>query len=115
MPPLAEPAIKAIIIDDSRREQCQAHCGLDWSLEENLDLARARLLERFGGQVRLDYCDLVVTVVGNYGWQLGQQAKAKNLPLPVLIINGEPKISGQFDIRLLLDAIDAEIEIGSKR
>jgi len=33
------------------------------------------------------------------------------LPLPLLIINGEPRIPGQFDIRLLLDAIDAEIEI----
>jgi hypothetical protein len=33
------------------------------------------------------------------------------LPLPLLIINGEPRISGQFDIRFLLYAIDTEIEI----
>ena len=115
MPPLDKPEIKAVIIDDSRHEQCQGHCGLDWSLPENLELAWVRLRERFGDQTRLDYYDLANKTVSSDAWQLGLSTKAENLPLPVLIINGEPKISGPFDIRQLLDAIDAEIEIGSER
>ena len=35
------------------------------------------------------------------------------LSLPLLLINGELRISGEFDIRMLLDAIDTKMEIKS--
>ncbi len=38
--------------------------------------------------------------------------KNKNLSLPLLLVNGQPRVSGEFDIRQLLDAIEVEIEIG---
>jgi hypothetical protein len=37
----------------------------------------------------------------------------KDLSLPLLIIDGQTRISGQFDIRQLIDAINAEVEIKS--
>ena len=42
---------------------------------------------------------------------LRQKARSGVLSLPALVINGEVRISGHFDMRMLMDAIDAEIEI----
>ncbi|MBA7696303.1 hypothetical protein ES703_104948 [subsurface metagenome] len=39
--------------------------------------------------------------------------KNKGLLLPLLLLNGKLRISGQFDIRQLLDTIEVEIEIGA--
>jgi len=38
----------------------------------------------------------------------------RNLLLPLLLIDGEPRISGQFDLRQLLDAIEAALEMGAR-
>ncbi|MFC2056992.1 hypothetical protein ACFLTO_05460 [Chloroflexota bacterium] len=38
--------------------------------------------------------------------------KDRNLLLPLLLINGQLRISGRFDIRQLLDTIGIEIEMG---
>ena len=99
------------ILDDSKGEKCDAHCGVDWSSAEAIALASQRIKDRFGDGIKLQYIDLSKPVINQRALELNQQVRNKNLPLPLLIINGEPRISGQFDIRLLLDAIDAEIEI----
>ena len=101
------------ILDDSKGEKCDAHCGVDWSSAEAIALASQRIKDRFGDGIKLQYIDLSKPVINQRALELNQQVRNKNLPLPLLIINGEPRISGQFDIRLLLDAIDAEIEIKS--
>ena len=33
------------------------------------------------------------------------------MPLPVLLANGRPRIAGEFDIRQLLDVIEAGLEV----
>ena len=106
-----KPAIQIIIVDDSKLEKCDAHCGVDWSSPEVIALASQRIKDRFSGKIKLQYLDLSKPVTKHYALELRQQVRNKKLPLPLLVINGEPRISGQFDIRLLLDAIDAEIEI----
>jgi len=101
------------VIDDSKAEKCEAHCGIDWSSKEAITLINQRIKERFGGRVKLEYLDLSKPRTGR-ALELNQLVKDENLPLPLLVINGQPRISGQFDIRHLLDAIDAEMEIGAQ-
>jgi len=100
---------KITIVDDSKGEKCEAHCGIDWSSPETIALATKRIKDRFGDRIELEYLDLSQPMVKHHALELSQQVR--NLPLPLLVINGQPRISGQFDIHLLLDAIDAELEI----
>ena len=100
--------IQIVILDDSKGEKCEVNCGVDWSSDEAITLAKQRIKDRFGDSARLEYIDLSKPV-NDRALELSQ--RFKDLPLPLLVINGKPRISGQFDIRLLLDAIDAEIEI----
>jgi len=114
MPPLIRHAIQITIVDDSKGEKCDAHCGVDWSSAEAIALANKRIKDRFGGKIQLEYIDLSKPMTNHHALELNQRIRNKNLPLPLLLINGEPRISGQFDIRQLLDAIDAEMEIESQ-
>jgi len=109
MQPLNKQDIQVIIVDDSEAEKCEANCGVGWSSAELLTLASQGVKDRFGDRVRLEYVDLSEPV--NSHRDLGLPQRIKELPLPLLVIDGEPRISGRFDIRMLLDAIEAEIEI----
>ncbi len=111
MPPLVRHAIQITIVDDSKGEKCNAHCGVDWSSAEAIALASQRIKDRFGGKIQLEYLDLSKPMTTRRALELNRQIRNKNLSLPLLLINGQLRISGQFDIRQLLDAIDAEMEI----
>jgi len=108
---MADIKIQITIVDDSKSEKCNAHCGVDWSSPQVIALASQRIRDRFGDKIELDYLDLSKSITNHPTPELNQIAGRKNLPLPLLVINGQPRISGQFDIRLLLDAIEAELEI----
>jgi disulfide oxidoreductase YuzD len=114
MPPLIKHIIQITIVDDSKGEKCDAHCGVDWSSVDAIALANQRIKDRFGNRIQLEYLELSKPVANRRAPELKQRFKTENLPLPLLLINGEPRISGQFDIRQLLDAIDAEMEIESQ-
>ena len=101
-------SIKVLIVDDSHAVECSAECGFDWSLAGNRDLAEQQIKARFGGGVQLEYFDLSRPTVNDTA--LEWQRKARDLPSPLLVINGKPRISGQFDIRMLLDAVEAAME-----
>jgi len=115
MPPLIKDIIQITIINGSSQPECDAHCGEDWSSPEAITLASQRIKDRFGENIRLECIDLSKAMANRRASEWGQAIKNKNLSLPLLLINGEPRISGQFDIRQLLDAIDAEIDIGAQR
>ena len=110
MLPLNNHTVQITIIDESTGEKCAAHCGVDWSSPEAMALATKRIRDRFGDQVQLEYIDLAKTTTNHLSSELEPRIRDKNFTLPLLVINGQPRISGQFDIRLLLDAIDAEME-----
>ena len=110
MLPLNKHTVQITIIDESTGEKCDAHCGVDWSSPEAIALATKRIKDRFGDQVQLEYIDLAKPTTNHYASELEQRIRDKNFTLPLLVINGQPKISGQFDIHLLLDAIEAEME-----
>ena len=103
--------IEIVIMDNRKIAECDAGCGTDWSKEEATTLASQRLAERFGDGVQLKYVNLAGPVVDNHILQFQQKARDENLALPLLLVNGQPRISGLFDIRMLLDAVETEIEI----
>ena len=113
MMPLVKRSIQITIVDDSKAEQCEAHCGLDWSSAEAMALASQRIRDKFGDKMRLEYLDLSQPMANHHALELNQRIRNKNLSLPLLMIDGEPRICGQFEMRQLLDAIDAEMEIKS--
>ncbi len=107
--PMAKPTIQVTIAYDSKGEGCNVDCGVDWSSAEVITLTSQRIKERFGDRVELEYVDL--SKPGTNLPKLNQALRNKNQPLPLLVIDGQVRISGQFDIHLLLGAVDAEIEI----
>ena len=98
-------------MDDSRAEKCDAGCGMDWSSPENMSFARQRIKENFTNGITLDYVDMAKPAISHHISELQQRLSKEKLSLPVLAINSKPRIYGQFDTRMLLDAIDAEVEI----
>lgn len=106
---MSEPDIQATIVADSRFKPCVAECGMDWSAVGAITLAKMRIKERFGDRAQLDYIDLPQATDSQRIREL--KSKIQDLPLPLLLINGHPRIYGEFDIRRLLDAIEAEMEM----
>jgi len=111
MLPLNKHIIQITILDDSRCEKCEAQCGIDWSSAEVMASANRQIEERFGDGVKLEYLDLSQLTADHHASGLTRVSESENLPLPLLIIDGVSRIAGQFDIRLLLEAIDTEVEI----
>ncbi len=110
---MSKQGIKVVIVDDSARiNECGVDCGESWGSAEAIHLARQRVKARFGEEIQLECIDLSKSGITGFSLELQQKIGDKILSLPLLIINGEPRISGQFDIRLLLDVIEVEIEIG---
>ena len=103
--------IQVTIVDDSQGVKCDALCGVEWSSTEAISLAAERIKERFGGSVKLEYLDLAGPITSDHALKLSQQVRDKSLSLPLLVIDGQPRISGQFDIRQLVDSIETEVEI----
>ncbi len=107
--------IQIIIVDDIKGEkshaECNAMCGIEWSSTEAIALASRQIQDRFGEEIKLEYLDLSQPAANPHTLELRQEIKNKDLSLPLLLINGQPRISGPFDIRQLLDSIEAEMEI----
>ncbi len=112
MPPSNKDVIQVTILHDKARQTCDAACGVDWFLPGNITLARRQIKERFGNRARLRYFDLSKATPGVVKWN--RIVKELGLSLPSLLIEGKPRISGDFDYRQLLDAIEAETEIRGK-
>ena len=108
---LIEFAMQITIVDDSKGNRCEANCGIDWSSTETVAIASQQLKDRFGDGIKLKYIDLSKRVADYKAGELKQRVRDKSLSLPLLLVNDKLRISGQFDIRLLLDIVDAEREI----
>ena len=100
---MAEPTIQATIVNDSSSELCEAECGEDWSATETLTLVNRRIKERFGDNAQLEYINLPEATDSQHVLEIKQIIEG--LPLPLLLINGHPRVSGQLDIRRLLDIL----------
>lgn len=102
-------AVNVTIIFDSRKVQCEGRCGPDWASPETVATAKKRLNERFGKTVKLVLLDLSASGKTESGWQ--KRIAGDNLNVPLLLVNNEIRIPGEFDIRQMMDAIEVEQEI----
>lgn len=114
MPPLSEDNIKITILDDTSRPECHACVEIDWSSPESIALASQRINDRFNTRIQLEYINLSQGTDNHQALEWHQIIRDRNLSVPLLLINGELRISGQFSIRQLLDAIETVIEIGAR-
>ena len=104
--------IQVTIINDPTRQDCDASCGTDWSSGESLVLAEEQVRNRFGDRVYLTYLDLAGTEESDSRIEWGEKITNENLSIPLLVLNGHLRITGNFDIRQMLDVIEAELEMG---
>ena len=111
MLPLAECAMQITIVDDSKGKGCEVNCGVDWSSDETVALASQQMKDRFGDGIQLKYLDLSKRVTNEHTVEVKRRVRDENLSLPILLVNDKLRISGQFDVRLLLDIVDTEREI----
>lgn len=99
----------SIIIDSRRKAWCEGECGLDWSKPDNQSMAIREMQTAFGNTVALTFCDLANS--GNCGARVSAEEKDSGTPsLPVLAINGNPRITGLFDVRMMCLVVEAALE-----
>jgi len=105
---MSKPIRVTIIYNSkSKSEECDAYCGVDWASPEAATVVSQRVKERFGDRIQMEYLDL--SEPNRLAVKLKPAIERESL-LPSLVIGGRTRISGQFDIRHLLDAIEVEIE-----
>ena len=110
---MTEATIEISIIDESSRRDCDAGCGTEWSSPDAVALATRQIENRFGSEVRLEYSDLSRGAVDQQALEWRQAIRERNLSVPLLLINGRLRVAGQFDVRQIVDAVEAEMEIGT--
>ncbi|MDP2730235.1 MAG: hypothetical protein Q8O55_07125 [Dehalococcoidales bacterium] len=101
-----------VTIIAGQEQDCQHGCGLDWSSPAVLALASQNVQERFGDKVKLTYLGPSQARENNGQGREQKLMEDQNLPFPRLAVNGQVRISGMFDIRQLLDAVEVEMELG---
>lgn len=101
-----------IILDDSRVVRCGAGCGINWAKKEEAEKAREQVKKRLRDDFVLQYLDMANPVVAEKFAPVLKKANKAELLYPLLIINGDIRISGDFDLRMLTDMIDASRELG---
>ena len=102
---------KVTVIDDIEADKCEGHCGLEFSSPQVIEQTTELLKDLFGETVQLEYLDLSGPVAGRLYPEMVERVTAENLPLPLLLINGNLRVSGYFDIDLLKRVIQADLEM----
>lgn len=103
--------IEINIIDDTSRRDCDIDCGTDWSSREAVILADRQIKSRFGVETYFEYIDVSQNTPDHRATQWRQAIKERNLSIPLLLINGQLRIAGQFDTRQIIDAVEVEMEL----
>ncbi len=103
--------IRVIVLNDSRIEGCEAACGIDWSDPEALAMAARQVRDRFGQEIHIAFADLSEDGIDSDLLKWSGQAATKNLSFPLLLLNDQVRIAGNFDFRQLLDVIEVEVEL----
>jgi hypothetical protein len=107
-----QPRILVTVVDDVAIPRCEARCGLDFSSPETFESTVSVLRKLFGSRVKLEYAGLDAIQAGPLA-EVGERLKSGDLVLPLLLVNGKPRISGYFDLHSLQEVIQAEIEMAA--
>ena len=104
--------LRVVIVNNTGSIHCQVGCGWDWSQPEHLKLAEERLRDRYGAEVQVDYIDLLHSGGLPPADCQTEETEEEVTRFPRLLINGKMKIAGDFDMRMLLDAVEVVAEMG---
>ena len=107
-----QPRTLVTVVDDAASPKCEARCGLDFSSPETFKSTAEVLRKLFGSRVKLEYATLDAIRSGLLA-EVADRVKSGDLVLPLLLINGKPRVSGYFDLHLLQEVIQAEIEMAA--
>jgi disulfide oxidoreductase YuzD len=107
-----QPKIMVTVVDDATSPKCEARCGLDLSSPETLKSTTDVLRKLFGNRVKVEHTSLASTEAGSLS-EIAERVKSGDLVLPLLLVNGKPRISGYFDLHSLQEVIQAEIEMAA--
>ncbi|MBI4289545.1 MAG: DUF1462 family protein [Chloroflexi bacterium] len=102
----------AIYEQKDNAKMCSESCGVNWLTPGPQQEARDRLKQAYGDKVKIDFYDLDIPVNREKYGQWLERVKEEKLLLPLLVINGEVRINGFFDTRMLFDMVEAEGELG---
>jgi disulfide oxidoreductase YuzD len=95
------------IINNSRRI-CQTDCSTDWTQVSAVLQTQSVLKEKFGDNVKLVYQDVSSDETESKKYQ-------EETSFPLLVIEGQVRLAGRFEIRQIVDIIQAHLEIGASR
>lgn len=107
---MPHPTIRVTIYEDSQREQCSGGCGMDCSAAETQQFIKEHLKQLYGEMIKVEHVDLAAPSCDQSHIEFAQSIKARDFMLPLVLINGKPRLSGYFDMRQLKEAIQTEIE-----
>ena len=118
MPPLSKsekalPPTQITIFDNSRGEYC-SRCEVGLSSKEAIEFAVEHLKMRYGDEVQIEYLDIAEPPASHHHPEVIDQIVRQNLPLPLVAINGVPKLAGTFEYRMIVDAIETQREVSCK-
>jgi disulfide oxidoreductase YuzD len=105
---LLHKQVRVTIVHRSTGEKCEAACGLAWSSAETFATMQRRVKDRFGETAVLEIVDLSKDKAAA---GMNDRIKKEGLSLPLLLVDDEVRISGEFDARQLMDAIEVEKEL----
>lgn len=102
--------IQVTILGDSSAPPCEGDCAINWLKPEHRASAAKGLAARFGDDVQVEFVDVSGPLKKAAHRALVQRARKEGLTFPVLLINGNTRIPGPFDMRMLLDIVEVEAE-----
>jgi hypothetical protein len=108
-----QPSILVTVVDEAASPKCEARCGLDLSSPETLKSTADVIRKLFGSRVKIKHVSLAAIEAGSLPG-IAERVKSGDLVLPLLLINGKPRISGYFDLHSLQEVIQAEIEMAAR-
>ncbi len=107
---MTSPKIQVTIIGDSAAASCEGECTTDWTKADNQETARAAVARRIGKDAAVEFLDAMTNAGDSRQMALIKRVRSEKLPFPVLMLNGNPRIDGPFDLRMLIDVIEAEMD-----
>ncbi|MDP2719172.1 MAG: hypothetical protein Q8P44_04980 [Dehalococcoidia bacterium] len=105
---MTNPNMQVTILINSANPWCESDCAINWSKGEEQTAAISRAKQRFGDDVLLEFIDVADNPDLPRVILLARGTATREMPFSTLMINGETRISGPFDTRMLMDMIETE-------
>ena len=94
-------SIHVKIVGADKQALCHMECTIDWSQPETQIQARNELRKRFGKHVKLDFISM----------EDANDKLRHEKDFPLLLMNDQIRMSGQFDTKKLIEIIETQMEI----